>query len=216
MRTPNGIIAALLLILSFPTVLLADSEALPRSWMKQTKDGQHIFVMLGAHGMRQAELDGEWDTDVPAEYRHSGLYVLGDSSPVYTIDWYALSADVSYDGRYLIRRGPWASKKTDLAVAFYDRGQLLAEHNIDELMLFTVPWQHTVSHFSWQDDWQFDTETNELVISTYSWTEFRFDATTGKITSSFRGDYLFLASLVSGALLLLVLAIRRRQKRRAN
>jgi hypothetical protein len=206
----GAVFTALCLVSS---ALSADSEAMPRSWMKPTSDGRHVFVILGPERVRQAELrDG--DDDVPARYSASGLYVLGESAPLYTVDWYAHSVDLSSDGRLAVRHGPWASDKSDLAVAFYDNGKLLAEYEVADVVVFTWPWQHSVSHFTWKDESCFDVTTNELTLSTRSWSSFQFDATTGQVTSSFRGDYLFLAACAGVGLALAVLIIRRIRKRR--
>lgn len=183
--------------------------------MVKTPDGQHMFVMLGSRGFREAELAGEEDNHVPAGYRFSGLYGLeDDTTPLYTVDWYAHRVDLSTDGRYAIRHGPWASDTSDLACAFYDRGTLLAEYRVTDLVLFTLPWDHSVSHFQWRDESDFDAETNELSIRTKSWSSYRFDATNGEMMSSFRGDYLLVGGFaLAGFTFVLAVYLRKRRRR---
>jgi hypothetical protein len=217
MRNVALIITVSLLAALFASAVRADSEAMPRSWMEKTPDGLHVFVMLGLHGLREAELNGDEDTDVPADYALSGLYHVGDTkSPLYTVDWYAHSVDLSTDGRYLVRRGPWASSRESLAVAFYENGNLLAAYRVGDLMLFTVPWHHSVSHFEWQEESQFDPGTNKLAMSTHSWTSYTFDAETGEIVSFFRGDYLLVGTLSLMLLAIVVGIIRHRRRRKAQ
>lgn len=213
MQSKIGPLVLVVLILCVPTCLMADTEARPRSWMETTQDGQHVFVMLGAHGMRELELMGEYDTDVPDDYTTSGLYSIDDfSKPLYSIDWYAYSADVSADGRYVVRHGPWARSTGDLAVAFYDNGRLLREYEIGDLILMPAPWDHTVSHFFWKSDWDFRADQNELYVSTRSLTSFTFNTTTGEVKSSLRGDYIVLALLAALVVLLIYRWLRKRCK----
>jgi hypothetical protein len=204
-------IGLLMLSLLFAAPLFADTEAMPRSWQRATQDGKHVFVMLGPDWWRESELRGDEITDVSLDYAASGLYRVGDTSdPLYTVDWYAHSVDLSNDGRYVVRHGPWAMRLSDLAVAFYDNGVLLSEYKIYELVPMGLPWDHSVSHFWWLRDREYDPATNELSISTRGISYYTFDATTGSMGWRFPGDYLLLGLLA----VLFVVAVWRWRRRR--
>lgn len=206
----------LLLISLFGSALLADSLAYPNSWMAETKDGKSVFVMLSPEWPNERNRNEENADEYPEGYSVSGLYRKGDkSTPVYTVSWYAYRVDLSNDGRYLIRPGPWATDRSDMAVAFYDRGELLRFYRINELTSFTSPFEHTISHFFWKKSWDFDQESNELAIETKTFTSFRFDATTGEIISSYRGDYLGFAVLLA-LFLAVAVVVAYRIKRRSE
>ena len=82
-----------------------------------------------------------------AGYTASGLYLSGDSTtPLWTVQWCAQAVHLSRDGRYLARMGPWASSASDLAIAFYDRGRLLKEYAVKDLVADTESLPRSVSH----------------------------------------------------------------------
>lgn len=205
-------VIALAAVVLFPTAVFADTEGAPRSWQTKTIDGEHVFVMLAPDWLRAEEVAGNESSEVPPEYTVSGLYRMRDlSEPVYALDWYAHRVDLSFDGRYAVRHGPWASSTDDLAVAFYDNGHLLHAYEVGDLILMSNPWDYTTSHFFWINDWEFDSDKQELYVSTRVLTRFIFDITTGETKSSLRGDYIILACF---AVCITLLIYRRRCKKR--
>jgi hypothetical protein len=114
-------------------------------------------------------------------YPSSGLYPDNDSTtPIWSIDWYARSVILSSDGRYLIRRGPWASTPDNLAIAFYDRGKLLQAYSVSDLVRNPSGLPHSVSHFKWQKEGYLDYEKGILHLTTLGYEIYEFDITTGQ------------------------------------
>lgn len=181
---------ALLAWIGFQTPVLADSIAPPVPWVKTTKRGDFLFKM------------------VPSKWREEGeKYVLerdsfgvayevaedGEFHELWrTEGWYAYASEghLSEDGRYLVRIGPWASDQeehTDLAIAFYDRGKLLKEYQVRELVKDPAVFENSVSHYNWLPEVQsnpngFAGETFDLVV--IDKTAYSFDYKTGEIISS--------------------------------
>jgi hypothetical protein len=114
-------------------------------------------------------------------YAESGLYPSGDSqSPLWTVQWYAFAVHLSRDGRYLARMGPWAGSASDLAVAFYDRGVLLKEYRVNDLVADPVSLPHSVSHFMWRREVKLDENNQQLLVATLNDELYVFDMTSGE------------------------------------
>lgn len=155
-----------------------DSPAPPQSWQKQTADGLHTFVMAVPEGYGWQQ--DEESSDGPPE---SGLYRDDDmKTPLWTVDWYAFSAELSHDGRYLVRPGPWASHTGGEAFSFFDKGKLLRTYRICELVADMSKLRHTTSHFGWlRRGASFDEEKSIYTVATLDDRTYRFDATTGTL-----------------------------------
>ena len=101
--------------------------------------------------------------------------------------WYTFEEYLSEDGRYFVRFGPWASDQenhTDLAVAFYDRGKLIKEYQVKELIRKHELLENSVSHYMWRPVIQ--TEPNGFYdvsfhLTMIDKTTYRFDYKTGEI-----------------------------------
>ena len=150
----------------------ADSPAQPRAYEIATTDGTHLFRMFPPGGRS------------PAGQR-SGLYRTGSDDPLWTVNWYAPAVELSRDGRYLVRRGPWASSFDDLAIAFYDRGRLLNAYAIHELVPDRDSVQRSVSHFTWLRKLEVDADALRTVLATHD-TVYEFDLRTGQMRQARR------------------------------
>lgn len=104
--------------------------------------------------------------------------------------WHADSGLLSRDGRYLVRNGSWAEDQdnlTDLAVAFYDRGQLLKEYRVKDLLQKPELIEKSVSHYRWHPDIQSlpnglsSSKENQFHLVLIDKTFYDFDITTGAI-----------------------------------
>ena len=157
----------------------ADSPARPAPFQKVAgSDGEYLFVMLTSTA----------PTGEQPAYPSSGLYRNdGSLEPLWTIDWYAFGVDVSSDGQHLVRYGPWASSPNDLAVAFYDKGRLIKEYDIESLVSDFDALSYSVSHFMWRTEVGFDNLSNLLRIRTGSDDLHLFDVTTGNQIISLNG-----------------------------
>lgn len=114
-------------------------------------------------------------------YPSSGLYPDNDSlTPIWSVDWYARTVLLSRDGRYMIRRGAWASTPDNLAVAFYDRGKLLQAYSVSDLVRNPGDLPHSVSHFKWQKEGYLDDEKGILHLTTLGYEIYEFDIMTGQ------------------------------------
>jgi len=118
-------------------------------------------------------------------YPASGLYPAnGSVTPIWSVDWHAPTVYLSGDGRYLVRMGPWAQKRNDLAVAFYDRGKILRAYAIDDLVRNPDDLPRSISHFRWQRQVNLDDENGSFCVATLGNEIHEFDITTGRLTSS--------------------------------
>lgn len=133
------------------TGAFADTEAMPSPWVTTSKNGEYLFKMVPGKS--------HWDGDQwVIEKKPIGVaYKIdpnGDLSELWrTEGWYTFSGKISDDGRYFARFGPWASDQenyTDLAIAFYDQGNLVKEYQVQELIKDTNCLEHSVSHYQWQ------------------------------------------------------------------
>jgi hypothetical protein len=214
-----AVICTLLLASLSASQVRADSIVFPYSWVKPTTDGRHQFVMIASEPHRQIESYAERDAKLRATYKQSGLYRMGETtSPLYTVDWYSANVNLSDDGRYAVLIYGAADRHepmTSPALAFYDRGALLREYKVDAFILGDFQLGHSVTMTFWLDEREFDWSRNELSITTEHFATFRFDATSGEIISSFRGDYLILAGLAAGIpLATLMIGLYWRKRRR--
>jgi hypothetical protein len=128
---------------------------------------------------------GGWskDEEIRAKYDRSGLYRSGETEPIWTVDWYAFRVDITPDGKHLVRWGPWAftPNYNELALEFYENGEILRSYRVSDLVAEPQSLPHTVSHYSWRDEAEFNGEKRELSVRTYNGEEYLFDATTGEI-----------------------------------
>jgi hypothetical protein len=167
----------------------ADSPAAPFPWVISSKDGEIVFKMVPA----------KWRVD-----EHGKVIVERDSfGAAYGLDadgnfverwrtegWYTFQAFLSEDGQYLVRMGPWASDRkdfTDLAIAFYDRGKLVKEYQVRDLVKDTSKLEMSVSHYMWSPEKQ--SEPNGIRGGLFHLvcidkTAYDFNISTGEIIST--------------------------------
>lgn len=183
------IVASILGIGLVSSIVFADSIVPPSSYTQLSEDGKYIFVMLS------------YDTESllsPCSgepYKTSGLYAAdictsdGEDVLLWSIgDWYAHGVYLSSDGSHLVRMGPWAGLKNsgrrdvqELAVAFYEDGQLLEKYSIADLVRVTGTLPRSVSHFMWRENVSFDDVASQLTIITLNEERYVFDAKSGEI-----------------------------------
>jgi hypothetical protein len=115
------------------------------------------------------------------DYSASGLYPNnGTVVPRWTVDWYAGETHVSRDGRFLVRVESFPSDYTEVVLAFYDRGKLLREFAVGDLVSRPEVLQRTVSHFLWLDGVDLRDTTQTLRLRTLPGEAHTFDITTGR------------------------------------
>jgi hypothetical protein len=158
------------------------------------------------------------DEAIRSKYSQSGLYRNDDSTaPLWTVDWYAFSVEVSSDGHHLVKYGPWPGRFQygEVALTFYLDGREVKSYNVSDLVTIPPLLPSSVSHYMWLDDSSFDDESGRLRVQTRSWDSYVFDVTTGDVVE---GVYLpglpkCLAPLIAVAMIWLTLRFRRRSNR---
>ena len=122
-------------ILLLPAVLAHADEPVPiNDYVLDVGDGRYLFVMLAGDSAVIAEIQ---DSDIRAKYKKSGLYEADETeNALWTVDWYAREAEVSPDGKHLVRWGPWPSIDgfDELALEFYENGDLLRSYRVSDLV----------------------------------------------------------------------------------
>lgn len=201
-----SLLASIFLVLVFlfivNSVALADRPMRPYSYKKIIPGTKYIFVMFGDEDYRSTHTAPPKDFEVGedlAKYHSSGLYANDNTSvPLWSVSWYAFPSDVflSSDGKYVARMGPWAllmdrgPDLTELAVAFYENGNLLKRYSVIELLSkkpeLTNGVQYdiisaSVSHYTWKKSVFFDKSKEYLHILTLEGIEYIFDIKTGEI-----------------------------------
>jgi hypothetical protein len=182
--TRNHRILASILILStflaLPLAAMADSEAPPRDYVKETPNGKYVFVMLAP------ELWSRFGSNstIRQKYTQSGLYRNdGSTTPLWTVNWYSFAVFPGSDGVHLVQMGPWASDIEQLAVAFHKNGALLKAYRIKDLVRDESKLNYTVSHFFWRTSLDYDDKKGLLFLKTTDGTNYRFSVKTGEIES---------------------------------
>jgi hypothetical protein len=175
-----------------PSPALADKPAPERSYKVVAPGGKYVFVMIAP---RPVEVDlNPWNEETRAKireirrvYNRSGLYRTdGSTEPLWTVSWYAHSVEVASDGVHLIRHGPWASSTREEAFSFFANGKLLWAWQINELVDVPALLPHSVSHFQWRNEDQFDDAKLEYTVSTLDGNRFVFDVRSGNVVSQSR------------------------------
>ena len=107
---------------------------------------------------------------------------------LWEVDWYARKVLLLNDGKRLIRLGPWASKKdlSDLAIAFYNKGKLIKEYKVSDLLEDENSIKKTASHYFWRSKIQsmpfgFVNKERKFVLTTIENETIIFNTKTGEI-----------------------------------
>jgi hypothetical protein len=172
---------ALLLIalsMSVAVPVIADEEAPPADYTKETENGKYIFVMLAPERPHRVSKNDE----IRALYKHSGLYnKTGTYEPLWQVFWYSFTVYPSSDGKHVVRMGPWAQTTSDLAIAFYAEGKELKQYAISDLVEDINKLKYTVSHFFWRTDIKYNDKEGTVFLKTVDGISYTFSVKTGEI-----------------------------------
>ncbi len=164
--------AMLTFILSLASVAHADSIRPNRTYEKSSLNGAVTIKMTPA--VKYGEMG-------------SGVARQTDSGrKLWSVDWYARRVMVLDDGEGLIRFGPWATDRkglSDLAVAFYRRGKLLAAYRVRHLLKNPRSIKRTVSHYFYlagKTPIQLSSDQKVLTLRLIDGSVHRFDTATGQ------------------------------------
>lgn len=174
--------------LFFVSGVRADSPSSPSDYTVVSGNGQYILVMLadnakGAYNQRGHTIP---EASIRAKYSQAGLFKNdGSTTPLWTVDWYSFSVELSSDGQHLVQYGPWAwsDNYDELALAFHENGKLLTGYSVSDLVANPSDLPHTVSHYFWLKDASFDDARSELLIETHTGEKYVFDVRTGQVIS---------------------------------
>lgn len=180
----KSILSIVILVLFFNTTVKADSIAAPTSYKKEVGNGKYVFVMLTTESNKIMSKTNK-------EYSKSGLYENdGSVTPIWTVDWYQYEGliFITDDGDHIASLGPWAtlsnSDKMDLnqlAISFYNKGSLVKQYYISDLVKNTSNISRSASHFEWRDNVEFDSNASTFTVTTKDKNEYVFDVKNGNI-----------------------------------
>jgi len=170
----------------------ADEPNTPTPWIAVSEHRTCIFKMIPA----------DWPYDgkeKPAKRPTVGIaYVLdknGELQELWRMEGsYHYEAYISNDES--LPRWSWSvwgddtEKYSDQAIAFYDRGKLLKDYRVNELIKDVTKLEHSVSHYSWRPEKQtqptsfgpFWKQTSFHLVMVDK-TAYNFETATGKITA---------------------------------
>lgn len=105
-----------------PSLVRADSEAMPRAYVTSDYFGRHYFKMIPG--------DEAYNYDTKGSGELYRVNAKGPDEKLWTTEgWYAFEVYLSVDGIYLVRMGNWPRghkpSKGQLAIAFYKKANLL-------------------------------------------------------------------------------------------
>jgi hypothetical protein len=146
--------------------------------------GDNVFVMLPGGVFGSAwRVTATLASESGQPYEASGLYRNdGSTAPLWTVHWYAHATEtyLASDGRFLVRTESLPGSYGGLAVAFYDRGRLLADYVVTDLVNRPEELPHSVSHFRWLASATLDDAAKAFRIRTLERNRYTFDITTGR------------------------------------
>ncbi|HSJ02045.1 MAG: hypothetical protein ACAI34_00690 [Verrucomicrobium sp.] len=167
---------------------MADQPVSPSAWVATSYSGGYLFKLVPAQGHF---VDQKYVTTKEAFGVAYEINQKGDLVELWrTRGWFASQGWLSDDGRYFVRKGPWARDfegRTDLALAFYDRGKLLKEYQVKDLIKDPGSLVQTSSHYFWSPEVQ--SKPDGLTATSFylvmgDGTTYTFDISTGKILAT--------------------------------
>lgn len=162
----------------FSLPAIADTPAPPRDYTKVTENEEYVFVMLAPDNERWSDKNSE----IREKYKQSGLFKNdGSATVLWIVHWYSFSVYPSSDGKHIVRMGPWASSTSQLALAFYENGKEIKRYLIKDLVRDENKLRHTVSHFFWRSDQQFNDREGTISLKTTDGQYYLFSVKTGEI-----------------------------------
>lgn len=186
----RSVVSVLALCCFATPAVRADQVSPPSAWVVTSPFGDHLFKMVPAEGRFVGDkyVITKEAFGVAYEVDRKGDFV----ERWRTKGWFAQCGWLSEDGRYFVRKGPWASDydgRTDLAVAFYDRGKLLKEYRVKDLIKNPEALVQTASHYFWSPEVQtapdgLASKSFHLVMADK--TTYQFNIATGEITETGR------------------------------
>ncbi len=174
-------------VLATGNPLYADNEGDPHPWFTTSPDRRTMFKMVPA---RFEEKGDDYVKIRDAEGHAYSMDQDGTLKELWKVHgWFTWQGYLASDGKHFVRMGPWASDQenlSDLAIAFYQQGNLLKEYRVNELIQNREAISFSVSHYQWQPEIQtkpngFDSEEESFSLVTADKSIYIFDIKTGGI-----------------------------------
>ncbi len=157
------------------TAVFADSVAPNKKWKTSSTDGKYFIEMIPKSDY------GEEGEGIVTHYSSGKI--------LWKVNWFARLVALSNDGVHLVRFGPWAGDKkklTDLAVAFYEKDQILKSYQVRHLVENPSKLEMTKSHYFWQANKSsiaqgFSADNKNFTVVTMDGIAYKFKVSTGAI-----------------------------------
>lgn len=164
---------------------LGSSIAPPYPYKVVTNNGRYVFYMLPR---RYRPSPRYKDLRLPAR---SGLYQatpqgLSRGEPLWQVRWYSYKVYPPEDGRLLARLGGPIKKTNQMAISFYQEGQLIKEYPLSQLVPSKAPPIRSRSHILWLRKSRFLPNKNQLIIYTVWSDRYIFSLPSGEIITKDR------------------------------
>lgn len=132
------------------TASFADEPPSQKSWIKASEGGTAIFKMIAT--------DWDYSESEHKEIRkpHGIAYTMDEEGNLNkqweSNGWYAYEGFISDDGRYFVSLDPHTTDQanhTDIAIVFYDRGTLLKQYRVCDLIKDPSRLSDSVMYYDW-------------------------------------------------------------------
>ena len=185
MRIQTSSVACILAAAVFALMPIAVSADEEKSYEQLSPNGKYVFVMLS----KTPDTGGKVDT-LKARYRHSGLYRANNHrKSLWRVNWYSSRVHISSDGAHLARIGrtsvsPVGDKPNmaQLALAFYNNGNLIKKYTIEDLIRDPRSLFKSKDGFEWQNRIAFDDSSKSLEVALVTGQTKVFDIKSGSMT----------------------------------
>ncbi len=176
----------LLVIAIISSASRADSEIMPRPYIV-TQSGlfeSYYFKMIPQVFHFEGD---EIVIDSEAWGKAYRLNIDGTETELWSVSgWYSNKVYLTGENaKNLVRLGNWARgqkpKKEDLAVAFYEQGNLLRSYSTADLIKNPNSVKQSISHYQWQLSENLERNNKYFYIETVEKITYKFDVSSGEI-----------------------------------
>lgn len=130
MKAAAALFLSVLTMMAGGALLGAETPPPPHAWATTSRQGHVVFKMVPA--------SQEAATRRPHRASASTMGWDGGFTEIWSAEgWYGHEGFLSDNGRYFVRIGPGAGDapgEADALITFYDRGRLLRQHSVQEVM----------------------------------------------------------------------------------
>jgi hypothetical protein len=131
-----------MLLAALSSTVLADKEKVNDQYSVTSPNGKYIIELIPSANFGEAGKGFAFA--VEDTHRRDTLW---------SVDWFAKKVFLADDGSHLVRLGPWAKDKkglTDKAIGFYNKGKVVKQYLVKDLVKDKKSISATVSHYTWE------------------------------------------------------------------